>query len=185
MRTRVGYCGGAKQSPTYHDLGDHTETFQVDYDPKKISYDKLLEVFWKEHVPTDAPWSVQYKAVVFAATDEQERLATASRDALEKKLGKKVTTEIRRKWTFWLAEDYHQKYLLQNRPEIARELRKIYPRTKDLVDSTAAARINGWLAGHGDPLVFEKEVGDCGLSKEARALLRKRMGQAESKSCGE
>jgi hypothetical protein len=130
-------------------------------------------------------WSVQYKAVIFAGTDEQERLAKASKDALEKRLGKKVTTEIVRQWHFWLAEDYHQKYGLQCTSGVVKELRKIYPAMKDFNDSTVAARVNAWLSGNGDALSFEKEVGDCGLSKPVVDALRERMKHAASKSCGE
>ena len=80
IRTRVGYAGGAKENPTYHNLGDHTETLQIDYDSSKISYEKLLELFWEEHDPTSRSWSRQYKAVVFYHDEEQKRLAIAGRD---------------------------------------------------------------------------------------------------------
>jgi methionine-S-sulfoxide reductase len=90
----VGYAGGARENPTYHQLGDHTETLQIDYDPAKISYEKLLEIFWEEHDPTSRSWSRQYKAVVFYHDDEQKRLAIASRDRLAAKLGKTIHTEV-------------------------------------------------------------------------------------------
>ncbi len=157
----------------------------MDFDPQRISYERLLELFWQDNFdPTGKAWSVQYKAAIFAADDEQERRAKASREALAKKLGKPVTTEVLRGWRFWLAEDYHQKYALQGRREIAAELRAVYPRMKDFTDSTAAARLNGWLHGHGDPDVFEKEIGEVGLSKEAQTALRARMGRPANKSCG-
>ncbi|MDZ7761250.1 MAG: peptide-methionine (S)-S-oxide reductase [Desulfovermiculus sp.] len=65
VRTRVGYSGGKKPNPTYHDLGDHTETLQVDYDPEAVSYPKLLEVFWESHSPEQSALSRQYMAAVF------------------------------------------------------------------------------------------------------------------------
>ena len=82
MRTRVGYAGGEKKNPTYHSLGDHTETIQIDYDPKQISYAKLLEVFWRSHDPLSRSCSRQHKAAVFYHNEEQKRLATETRDRL-------------------------------------------------------------------------------------------------------
>lgn len=96
-----------------------------------------------------------------------------------------MTTEILKGRRFWLAEDYHQKYALQGNREVAAELRAVYPRIADFVASTAAARVNGWLHGHGDPEVFDREVADVGLSKGAQDALRRRMGRPANKSCGE
>ena len=63
IRTRVGYAGGTKKNPAYHNLGDHTETIQIDYDPTKISFEKLLETFWDSHNPAQRSWSRQYMSV--------------------------------------------------------------------------------------------------------------------------
>ncbi len=65
VRTRVGYAGGTKRNPTYYNLGDHTETIQIDYDPTYVSYRELLDIFWESHDPAARPWSRQYMAVVF------------------------------------------------------------------------------------------------------------------------
>ena len=75
MRTRVGYSGGTKENPTYHDLGDHTETVQIDYDPTRVSYDKLLEIFWKSHNPRYQSRSRQYMIAVFYQDAEQKKRA--------------------------------------------------------------------------------------------------------------
>ena len=56
IRTRVGYAGGTTESPTYHNIGDHTETIQIDYNPAKISYEQLLEIYWDNHNPAVQPW---------------------------------------------------------------------------------------------------------------------------------
>ena len=84
VRTRVGYAGGAKKEPTYRSLGDHTEAFQVDYDPSKITFAQLLAMFWDGHEPTDAAYSKQYAAILFVADDEQEAAARASLAAEQK-----------------------------------------------------------------------------------------------------
>jgi len=94
IRTRVGYTGGTAKDPTYYNLGDHIETVQVDYDPTRVSYQELLEVFWDSHDPAQQPWSRQYLSMVFYNNDEQKRLALESRDHEEAKRGTEIFTEI-------------------------------------------------------------------------------------------
>lgn len=172
VRTRVGYAGGTKKHPTYHDLGDHSESIEVDFDPARLSYERLLEVFWESHDPVHAVACRQYRAAVFVHDEKQEKLARASRERLEKKLGKKVATEVLPAGAFTLAEGYHQKYELRQARELWAELARIYPDERDVVSSTAAARLNGWLGGHGGAAAIEKDLSGLGLSPEGgRALL--------------
>ena len=110
VRTRVGYAGGAKANPTYYALGDHAETIQIDYDPTRISYEELLNVFWESHNPTSPSWSRQYMSAIFYHNEEQQRLAQDTKARQEAKLGTKIYTEIVPYTQFYLAEDYHQKY---------------------------------------------------------------------------
>ena len=168
----MGYAGGSKPNPTYHDLGDHTESFQVDFDPSVISYDQLLDLFWESHNPCDKGYSKQYMSAVFAADEKQQRAAAESKSRLEKRLGQSVRTPILPLGKFTLAEDYHQKYYLRNSP-IMSEFEAIYPDAKAFADSTAAARANGFLAGDGEPDFAKAEVEKLGLSSQAKtALLR-------------
>jgi len=148
IRTRVGYTGGTTESPAYHNLGDHTETIQIDYDPTLISYEQLLEIYWDSHNPTVQPWSRQYMSIVFYHNSEQRELAMETKQSEEARLGRPVYTEIIPFSEFYLAEDYHQKYYLQQLPELMKELATIYPNFADFIDSTAAARINGYVGGH-------------------------------------
>jgi len=148
VRTRVGYAGGTTESPTYHNLGDHTETIQIDYDPTQISYEQLLETYWDSHNPTAQPWSRQYMSVVFYHNSEQRELAVETKQLEEVSSGRQVYTEIIPFSEFYLAEDYHQKYYLQQVPELMEELSAIYPNFADFIDSTAVARINGYVGGH-------------------------------------
>ena len=69
----MGYAGGKKSNPTYHDLGDHTETLQIDFDPDVITYDELLEIFWASHNPGRKSWSRQYMAAVFYHNHKQKK----------------------------------------------------------------------------------------------------------------
>jgi len=170
-RTRVGYAGGAKENPTYHNLGDHSETIQIDFDPSKISYERLLEIFWEEHDPTSRPWSRQYKAVVFYHHEEQKRLAIASRDRLAIQLGKTIHTEILPFANFYAAEDYHQKYYLQQHRQVLRQFQQYYPQAADLMNSTAAARVNGYIGGYGTSASLKADIDRLGLSEAAREEL--------------
>jgi peptide-methionine (S)-S-oxide reductase len=176
VRTRVGYTGGTTSDPTYHRLGDHTEAFQVEYDPTRISYEDLLALFWTGHDPMSAPFSTQYKAVVWVHDEEQAEAARASRAHLAETLGADVRTEVLPSKTFYLAEDYHQKYRLQADRVLGSEFRECYPHTKEFVDSTAAARANGFVAGHGTPADLEDIIENLGLSETSRTRLRKVVG---------
>jgi len=171
VRTRVGYAGGTKKNPTYHSLGDHTETIQIDFDPEKIPYERLLDIFWASHDPTTKSWSRQYKAVIFYHDEEQKKLAAATRDRLAAKLGTKIHTEILPYEGFYLAEPYHQKYRLRSVRDIMAEYSAMYPLDDDFVNSTAAARVNGYLGGYGSPELVKSEIGELGLSPGASKKL--------------
>lgn len=171
MRTRVGYGGGATADPTYEDLGDHTETVQIDYDPAKISYDDLLEVFWKSHNPAGRSWSVQYRSVILTADDEQKSAAERSVARTEKAIGGKVYTAIEPLGRFYLAEDYHQKHYLRRDYVILREFKEMFPDDGGFTDSPSAARVNGILAGLGSKGTVEKLLPLLGLSEEGEKRL--------------
>lgn len=111
---RVGYAGGTKDSPTYHDLGDHTETVEIDFDPAQISYEQLLDHFWEEHDPTQQ-FKTQYQSMILTNGPEQAATATASKVARQAQTKREIVTLIRPAERFWLAEEYHQKYLAKNR----------------------------------------------------------------------
>ena len=171
IRTRVGYSGGKKKNPTYHSLGDHSESIQVDYDPSMISYEKLLEIFWSSHNPTQRPWSSQYKAAIFYHNEDQKKLAMETRDREAARRNSKITTEILPATDFYRAEAYHQKYRLRQDRELMKEFNAMYPSDDDFVNSTAAARVNGYLDGYGTPESLRKELDSLGLSPEAHKKL--------------
>lgn len=171
VRTRVGYAGGTTPNPTYSNIGDHSETVQIDYDPTKVSYEELLKVFWDSHSPVMQPWSRQYRSIIFYHNDEQRRLALATKQREEARLGHTVLTEIVPFSVFHLAEEYHQKYYLQHIRELMREFRAVYPDFTDFLDSTAAARINGIAGGYGSFESLEEQLESFGLSSSANTRL--------------
>ena len=118
----VGYSGGNLDNPTYEDVctdrTGHAEVVEVDYDPAAVSYEKLLDVFWSGHNPTQLnrqgpDVGTQYRSAIFFYTPEQEAAARASKAALEKsgRFARPIVTEISPAQKFWRAEDYHQRYL--------------------------------------------------------------------------
>ena len=165
IRTRT------KEDPTYHQLGDHTETLQIDYDPARISYERLLEIFWASHDPEIQSRSSQYKPAVFYHNEEQKKMALKTKDRLATRIGKTIRTEILPLSQFYPAEGYHQKYRLRKDPEILQEFRRYYPGDDGFIRSTAASRVNGYLAGYGTLERFEAERTSLGLSEKANRKL--------------
>jgi peptide-methionine (S)-S-oxide reductase len=110
LATRVGYAGGTTENPSYTDLGDHTETLEVTFDPAQVSYEELLEHFWRQHDPT-VEFKPQYQSAIFPADTAQQQAATASKEAEQTRQRKPIVTRIEPGVRFWQAEEYHQNYL--------------------------------------------------------------------------
>lgn len=122
VSTAVGYSGGRTENPTYKDVctdtTGHVEVVLVEFDPAKVTYEQVLEVFWKAHNPTQVnrqgpDIGAQYRSVVFCQTPEQEKVAAASKARLEasRKYSKPIATAIEPARKFYRAEEYHQQYL--------------------------------------------------------------------------
>lgn len=124
LDTTSGYTGGRTENPNYQDVSGgfsgHYEALQVTFDPARINYAKLLEIFWHNIDPFDDTGQFcdkgdQYKAVIFYRDKEQRQLAEASKASIEKRFaGKTVATSIKPAGKFYPAEDYHQNYSLKN-----------------------------------------------------------------------
>jgi len=124
ISTTSGYTGGHKENPTYEQVSSgttgHAEAIQVIYDPDKITYDQLLEVFWRNVDPTDGGGQFcdrgsQYRTAIFYHDDEQKRVAERSRQAVIESTGfKAIATEITAASAFYPAEEYHQDYYKKN-----------------------------------------------------------------------
>jgi peptide-methionine (S)-S-oxide reductase len=126
IETKVGYMGGNLENPTYENVctntTGHAEVVEIKYDSEKISYDDLLNLFWKIHDPTQVnrqgvDIGSQYRSVIFYHNKEQKELAEKSKKELDEsgKYKKPIATEITDAKTFYMAEEYHQKYLQKKR----------------------------------------------------------------------
>lgn len=172
VRTRVGYSGGTTPNPTYHNIGDHIETIQIDYDPNKITYEQILEVFWNGHKPSRTVWKRQYASALFFHNEHQQKFARETKDSMSSQLGEKVKTELIAFSKFYMAEMYHQKYHLQGYEKLMEEYRMIYPSLGDIVNSTSVARVNGYIGGYGDIAQFDQAFPLLGLSEGNRDFLK-------------
>ena len=117
-----GYSGGHTENPSYKDVctdrTGHAEVVQVTFDPSKVTYEQLLDIFWKIHDPTQVnrqgpDFGTQYRTAIFYHSPEQEAAARKSKQALEASgtLRRPIATEITPASPFWRAEEYHQRYL--------------------------------------------------------------------------
>lgn len=123
LSTTSGYTGGTEPNPSYESISrggtGHYEAVQVLYDPTRVSFEELLETYWRNIDPFDARGQFcdkgrQYRAAIFYHDEEQQRLAETSRDRVEKQLGQSVVTEILPAQTYYAAEEYHQDYYRKN-----------------------------------------------------------------------
>jgi peptide-methionine (S)-S-oxide reductase len=118
--TAVGYAGGTAESPTYKQVctgrTGHAEVVEVTFDPDKVTYDTLLDVFWENHDPTTLnrqgpDVGTQYRSAIFFHSPEQEAAARASLEQRQAGLSRPIVTQVEAASTFYIAEDYHQQYL--------------------------------------------------------------------------
>lgn len=119
-KTLAGYTGGHTESPTYKevcsDRTGHAEAVEIEFDPTQVSYEELVDKFWSIHDPTQVnrqgpDFGSQYRTEIFFHSDEQEKVATASKERAESRIGRPIATRITPAEPFWPAEDYHQRYL--------------------------------------------------------------------------
>ncbi|XP_057980520.1 peptide methionine sulfoxide reductase A5 [Malania oleifera] len=150
VRTTAGYAGGSKNNPEYRSLGDHAESVQIEYDPNRISFRQLLEVFWSSHDPTQVfgqgpDVGNQYRSILFTNGTEESRLAAVSKEREQTRSKRSiVTTQIQPLGTFYPAEPEHQKFELKRNPFLLQLIGNL-PQ-EELEKSTLAARLNGYAA---------------------------------------
>lgn len=136
-RTAVGYSGGEKTGPTYHSLGNHTETVMIEFNPEEISYRGLLDIYFENH-NHERKNKTQYASRIFFTGEEQEETAEEVRPDNSE-------TSIEPEQDFWLAEDYHQKYKLRGTREAEKILEKY--NNEEFIRSTLATKLNSRKSG--------------------------------------
>jgi len=161
VKTRVGFSEGA-------------EVVQVEFDPTVVAYQELLQLFWSAHDPTDSNRSRLYQKAIFYHTQAQKTAALQSLQNKADQSGSPITTTIE-SVRFKRARDSEQKYYLRHSPLLWREFQKHYPKDSEIVDSPAAAKVNGYLGGYSNQEQFRAHAPGLGLSASALAELSKRV----------
>ncbi|SFL51754.1 peptide-methionine (R)-S-oxide reductase MsrB [Halanaerobium salsuginis] len=172
IKTRVGYAGGTTTDPNYQIIGDQTETIQIDYDPAKISYQELLEKFFVSHNAYAEPYSSQYASKILYHNQSQQKAALAFKEKLETKTGQEIKTEIKPLKKFYLAENYHQKFRLQQH----KEFKKYYLTQmsfNEFLNSPTITKLNAYLAGKGKEEWLLQNLNDLALTNHLAEQLLK------------
>ncbi|MFW5749816.1 MAG: peptide-methionine (R)-S-oxide reductase MsrB [Halanaerobium sp.] len=170
VRTRVGYAGGTTENPNYDMIGDHTETIEIDYDPEVISYRELLEIFFAGHNPYSQAYSRQYASLILYNNSEQEETARAVKEELEAESGREIKTEIKELDRFYLAEDYHQKFRLQQQVAF-RDHYLDQMSMQEFINSPAVTKVSGYITGNGERDNIIQNIGELGLTTELQERL--------------
>ncbi len=173
IRTRVGYAGGTTPDPTYKLLGDHTETLEIDFDPEVISYSEILTLFWDNHdAAKDRNYKGrQYLSLLFYHNVEQQQTLQQVKQDWENNNQKNIQTEIQPYSTFYRAEDRHQKYFLKRYPKALEAITSLFPTYYHYVDSTIAARLNGFVREYGLLADIKKELEFWELTENEKNIL--------------
>lgn len=172
VRTCVGYAGGSTPHPTYRDLGDHIETVRVAFDPSRLTYADLLDVFWNAHDPTRPAFKRQYLRALMPCTAAQQETALRSLEAQKTSRTAALATEVIPGATFHRAEAYHQKHTLQRYPALMEAFYRLYPDMDAFTDAPSAALANGYAGGYRNPTQLAADRERLGLPAEAFEALR-------------
>lgn len=157
----MGYCGGTKPNPTYHNLGDHSESIQIDFDPKQIGYRQLVQEALREGNFGGPAYSRQYRSAIFYHNEEQKRVAQEAGCPSLEPVG-----------VFTRAEDYHQKYYLQQ-SGVVKDFYAMFPDDASFTDATATMKANAIVGGALDRAQVERLLPQLGVGEStAKSLLQ-------------
>lgn len=171
--TEVGYAGGHKENPTYKEIGDHTETVRIHYNPDVITFKDMIRMFFNTQTCPDLNTAQQYRSIVFYQNEEEKDIALRVKKEIEEKNNQFYDTDILPYRNFYLAEEYHQKYYFKRAKKLFEEMLEIYPDLEDMAKSTAVGHMNGYIHGNGNSELLSREVDKLGLSKEGQEMLIK------------
>lgn len=149
ISTRTGYAGGKLEGPTYRQMGDHSESVELYFDPGLISYEELLRIFWRHHTPEviNDYKGRQYRSLLLYSGENQRKAALDVSQELASASGRAPATELLPFEAFYPAEDRHQKYYLKRFPDAMGKLEQHFASLEHLQRSTLAARLNGLAKG--------------------------------------
>ncbi|WP_407868389.1 peptide-methionine (S)-S-oxide reductase MsrA [Paenibacillus sp. P36] len=149
-RTRVGFAGGTTENPTYRQLGDHSETVEMDFDSSIVSLEAILHVFWGNHNPVNINdyKGRQYRSLILYRDSTQLDIIRKVMANNEEQGKGMPDTEVAPFKGFYPAEDRHQKYYLKRYPDAIEKLRALFPTEEELTNATLAARLNGLAKGY-------------------------------------
>ncbi|XKE59830.1 peptide-methionine (S)-S-oxide reductase [Sutcliffiella horikoshii] len=159
IRTRVGYAGGSTPTPTYKQMGDHTECLQIDYDSNQITFDEIARHFWNSHNSNRGNYKGrQYLSIFLFHDSYQKEVLENIKQEIQGKNSQEIGTEIAPLDQFTLAEDRHQKYYLKRYSSATQKLREHFPTEESFTDSTLVARLNSFVKGFGTLATLKEEI---------------------------
>lgn len=173
IQTEVGFAGGTSKAPTYRNIGDHTESIDITFDPALLSYEDLLRLFWQNHDATKDRFykERQYISLLLYRNHTQNEQAEQIKAEQEQLLGKELQTEFQPYNIFYPAEDYHQKYFLRRFKQATKTIQQLFPDEAAFIHSTIAARLNGFVRERTTLKEIKEEIHHWGLPEEQRVLL--------------
>ncbi|OJF97145.1 peptide-methionine (S)-S-oxide reductase MsrA [Alkalibacterium sp. 20] len=174
IRTRTGFTGGTTAEPTYRNIGDHTEAIQIDFDSSLLSYEDILQIYWDSHDATkDRSFKGrQYLSLLIVHSTNQQETAEMLKNKWENRNGKRIGTEIQYDRPFYPAENRHQKYFLKRFPKAMGSILPLFPDHKNFMDSTIAARLNGFVRENGRLNDIKDEISEWQLTSEEENVLQ-------------
>lgn len=173
IQTEVGYAGGTSKDPTYRKIGNHSETVHLTFDPEIISYDQLVHLFWENHDAAKDRFykERQYISILFYQNETQYKTAKEIRSEYEQAQGKEIQTEFQTFNHFYTAENHHQKYFLRCFKGATEVIKNLFPDESSFIQSTIAARLNGFVRERGKLPDIKEEITHWGLSEANTKLL--------------
>ncbi|WP_426446170.1 peptide-methionine (S)-S-oxide reductase MsrA [Paenibacillus sp. S-38] len=175
LRTRVGYAGGTTDTPSYRELGDHTETVEVVYDESRLPLETILDVFWNGHNPDNINdyKGRQYLSLMLFRDEGQRKVIEQVMQRREAEGRGRPATEIASFQAFYPAEDRHQKYYLKRYPDAVKKLTVLFPTHEDLVNGTLPARLNGVAKGYANRAQLLEEIRTWRIGEEEQEEMRR------------
>ncbi|WP_245840095.1 peptide-methionine (S)-S-oxide reductase MsrA [Sutcliffiella horikoshii] len=159
MRTRVGYAGGTTQTPTYKQMGDHTECLQIDFDPTQITFDEIARHFWNSHNSNRGNYKGrQYLSIILYHDINQKEAIEKIKQEIQNTNSQSIGTEIAPLDQFTLAEEKHQKYYLKRYSNATKKLREYFQTEEAFTDATLVARLNSFVKGYGTLSSLKEEI---------------------------